>query len=137
MTESPSPRLLVVGDDEGRAVIGRTLRAGSIDATEATTGHHALQLASDNPSVIVIEGPLAALPAFELIGKLRANTQTAVIPILYMSASFAREDGRLFGSNDGADAYLAHPIEPSVIVATVRSLMRMRRLEETQRAGSA
>src|SRR5262245_52433254 len=136
MTEARSPRLLVVGDDKGRASIGRTLRAASIDATEATTGQHALQLASDNPSVIVIEGPLPDLPAFELIGKLRANTQTAVIPILYMSASFAREDVRLFRSNDGADAYLAHPVEPSVIVATVRSLMRMRRLEEIQQSAA-
>jgi signal transduction histidine kinase len=137
MTEAHSPRLLVVGDDEGRASIGRTLRAANLDATEATTGQLALQLASGNPSVIVIGGTVPDLPAVELIGKLRANTQTAVIPILYVSASFDREDGRLFGSNDSADAYLAQPVEPLVIVATVRSLMRMRRLEAERSAALA
>jgi PAS domain S-box-containing protein len=132
-----SPRVLAIGDGDSRTPVARTLRAAGFAVAEATTARRALDMASDNLDVIVIQGPLADESAFELIGNLRSSVLTAVIPILYLSPSFAREDERLFRSNDGADAYLTEPLEPAVLVATIRSLARVRRLEAAQQSAAA
>ena len=131
-----SPRVLAIGDGDSRVSVARTLRAAGFTVAEATTARRALDMASDSLDVIVIHGPLGAESAFELIGKLRSSVLTAVIPILFLSPSFAREDERLFGA-DGADAYLTEPSEPTVLVATIRSLARVRRLEEAQQSAAA
>jgi PAS domain S-box-containing protein len=137
MVDAHASRVLAVGADDTRASVVRTLRAAGFTVVEATTGRRALDLASDNLDVIVLEGPLRGQSAFDLISGLRSSLQTAAIPILYLSASFAREDGRLFDADTGADAYLTEPSEPAALVATVRALARMRRLEAAQQSAAA
>src|SRR5205823_4268914 len=53
----------------------------------------------------------------------------AHVPILMASASYLTAENTAYGLNVGADAYLAHPIEPAVLIATVRALLRVRAAE--------
>jgi signal transduction histidine kinase len=50
-----------------------------------------------------------------------------------MSGVFVRSEDRTHGLEGGADGYLTKPAEPSEVLATVRSLLRVRQAEEAAR----
>src|SRR6185369_10924272 len=52
------------------------------------------------------------------------------VVILQTSATFVDDHDRVRGLEGGADGYLVEPIEPTVLLATVRALLRMRRAEK-------
>jgi signal transduction histidine kinase len=50
-------------------------------------------------------------------------------PVLQISASAVTPIDRALGLENGADAYLVEPVDPDVLVATIRALLRMRKAE--------
>ena len=138
MAQRKLPWVLVVDDNEAnRYAVGRILRTAGFETSEASNGRQALELARTNPDVIVLDVNLPDVDGYEVVRELRASPATAMIPILHLSASFMRDEDRVFGLDNGANAYLTHPIEPTVFIATIRSLLRMRRLEEERAAATA
>jgi PAS domain S-box-containing protein len=132
------PWVLVVDDNEAnRYAVGRTLRAAGFETSEASNGRQAIELARTDPDVIVLDVNLPDINGFDVVRELRRDQTTAMIPILHLSASYMRDEDRVFGLENGANAYLTHPIEPTVFVATIRSLLRVRRLEEQRAAATA
>jgi PAS domain S-box-containing protein len=130
MTEQ-TPWALVVDDTEAsRYATARLLRSAGYATREASTGREALQMALERPDVIVLDVNLPDLNGFEVVRALRADPRTALLPVLHLSASYLSHDHQVQGLDNGADAYLTHPVEPSVFFATLRALVRTRRLEE-------
>lgn len=138
VVEKRLPWVLVVDDNEAnRYAVGRTLRAAGFETSEASNGRQAIELARTQPDVIVLDVNLPDMNGFDVVRELRKYSETALIPILHLSASYMRNEDRVHGLDNGANAYLTHPIEPSVFVATIRSLLRVRRLEEERESASA
>ena len=124
-------KVLVVDDTEGnRYSVSRLLRGAGFVVEEAATGAEALALALGQPDVVVLDVNLPDINGFEVARRLRSSAETALIPILHLSASFLREEDRAEGLDSGANYYLTHPVDPSVFIATVRSLVRVRRIED-------
>ena len=131
------PWALVVDDNEAnRYAVSRMLRAAGFETSDASSGRQALELARTEPDVIVLDVNLPDINGFDVVRELRASQETATIPILHLSASYMRDEDRVHGLENGANAYLTHPIEPAVFVATIRSLLRVRRLEEARLAAT-
>ncbi|AFZ66126.1 sensor histidine kinase [Deinococcus peraridilitoris] len=123
-------RLLVVDDnDAGRYLTSRTLIRAGFEVLEAASGAAALERALDEPDLIVLDVNLPDMDGFEVCRQLKADEQFTHLPILMVSASHLSAQNMAFGLDVGADAYLAHPIEPTVLVATVRALLRVREAE--------
>ncbi len=138
MRDQSAASILVVDDTEAnRYAVGRMLRAAGFETHEASNGRQAIEAAQMHPDVIVLDVNLPDMTGFEVVTHLRAQPETATIPILHLSASYMREEDRVQGLEGGADAYLTHPIEPAVFVATVRSLLRVRRLEQERETAAA
>ena len=134
----PPRRVLVVDDNEAnRYAVARMLRAAGFETTEAANGGEALRLARAQPDLIVLDVNLPDVSGFDVVRSLRTSTDTAAIPVLHLSASYMRDEDRVTGLDNGANGYLTHPIDPTVFVATVRSLVRMRRAEEELQAAGA
>jgi PAS domain S-box-containing protein len=53
--------------------------------------------------------------------------------VVHLSAAYVRDEDRVTGLNAGADAYLVHPVEPAVLVATLQALIRARLAEDQLR----
>lgn len=125
-------RILVVDDtDAARYSVVRTLRFAGHEVIEAMTGNSALAMVErDKPDLVVLDVHLPDILGFEVAERLRANEATRSIAILQVSASFTGAEAQVQGLERGADAYLTHPVEPQVLVATVRALLRMRRAEQ-------
>jgi DNA-binding response OmpR family regulator len=66
---------------------------------------------------------LPHLDGLEICRRVRANEQTANIPIIMLTAR-AEESERIVGLELGADDYLAKPFSPNELVARVRALLR-------------
>jgi PAS domain S-box-containing protein len=138
VAEKRLPWVLVVDDNEAnRYAVGRTLRAAGFETSDASNGRQALELARTGPDVIVLDVNLPDINGYDVVRQIRGDPSTAMIPILHLSASYMRDEDLVFGLENGANAYLTHPIEPTIFIATIRSLLRVRRLEEERAAATA
>ena len=125
------PRLLVVDDTEAnRYAVARHLRANGFEVLEAATGQDAMDVAmAQQPDLMVLDIKLPDISGLEIARRLRNDRRTADIPILHLSASFTDSASRARGLDNGADGYLTHPVDPLVMLATIRSLLRAREAE--------
>ena len=138
MPEKRLPRILVADENEGnRFAIARMLRGAGFETSEAATGRQAITLAQRQPDVIVLDVPLPDMHGLEVMRMLRTDPHTALIPILHLSAAHMRDEDPVIGLDNGANAFLTNPVDPPVFVATVRSLVRVRRLEEARQAAAS
>jgi PAS domain S-box-containing protein len=96
---------------------------------EASTGAEALRLASEQPDLIILDINLPDLNGRDVCQRLKANPETASIPVMHLSASFVDSEHRAEGLESGADGYLTYPVESRELVANVEALLRMRRAE--------
>jgi PAS domain S-box-containing protein len=125
VSDQRAPRVLVVDDTEGnRYATSRLLRSAGFDVRESTTGGEALQAVREHPDLIVLDVNLPDMTGFEVVERMRRSPEFASIPVLHLSASFTSNADRARGLDQGADAFLTHPIDPTVFVATVRALIR-------------
>jgi PAS domain S-box-containing protein len=130
-----APAILNVDDDTaGRYSMTRILRQAGYRVEEAATGRETLRLAASKPfSLVILDVNLPDVSGFEVCRRLKSAPETSRVPILHVSATYVTSQAQVQGLEGGADGYLVEPVEPEVLVATVRSLLRMRRAEEALR----
>jgi PAS domain S-box-containing protein len=135
MSSLPAPlirqRILVVDDnDAGRYATSRLLRQAGYEVVEAASGKDALrQASSERPDLVLLDVRLPDINGLEVCGRIKAAPETSSTPVLQMSASVVDATSRAAALNGGADAYISTPVEPMVLVATVRALLRLRATE--------
>ncbi|MEO8154153.1 MAG: response regulator [Rhizobacter sp.] len=130
--------LLIVDDDPAsRYATVRVLRAAGFRIREASSGLEGLRLADDSISAMVIDIHLPDIDGFELCRRLRSQSATSRMPVLHLTAAFVTDEDKVRGLDGGADAYLTHPAEPAVLVATVQALVRTRVAEDAMRRSEA
>jgi signal transduction histidine kinase len=129
--------LAVDDNDAVRYSVVRFLREGGYNVLEARNGREALVLAGQDPDLITLDINLPDMNGFEVCRRLKADPTTAQIPILHISASFAKTEDRVRGLEGGADAYLTEPLDREELLATVRALFRLRNAEKEARRYAA
>ena len=132
-------RILVVDDTEAnRYAVARHLRHAGYAVSEASDGHTALaRVAEELPDLMILDIRMPGLDGFEVVRRLRADRRTAHLPVLHVSASFTDPMSQAAGLDSGADGYLTHPVEPVVLLASVRALLRARSAEREAKAAEA
>ncbi len=120
-----TPHVLVVDDTPGnRYAVSRLLRGAGMRVSEAASGEQALRQVADVPDLVVLDINLPDMTGYEVCRRIKTGPNTAFIPVLHISASYTAIADRAFGLEAGADAYLTHPLEPELFIATVRALLR-------------
>lgn len=126
--------VLVVDDrDESRYTVVRLLRRAGFEVIEATTGQQALELVGQHPAIVILDINLPDLNGLEVCRRIKADPGTSSVLVVHLSASFVTSQDQAHGLSVGADGYLTHPIDPSVLLATVSAFIRIRRTEEELR----
>src|SRR5215203_5139458 len=120
--------LHIEDDPANRYATGRILQREGFTVREAATGAEGLRLLSEEPDLVILDVRLPDLSGFEVCRRIKADPATATIPVLHLSASYVT------GLEGGADAYLVQPVDPDVLVATAKALLRLRRAEEKYRS---
>lgn len=128
------PRILIVDDrEQNRYVLCRILRQANYECVEASAGGEALRLAATLPDVVVLDVNLPDISGFEVCRRIKSDPATSQISVLQISAAMVSSETRARALDAGADGYLIHPIEAEVLLATVRSLLRLRAAESQAR----
>jgi PAS domain S-box-containing protein len=131
MATSEATILHIDDNAANRYVVSRMLQRAGFAVVEAATGTAGLEaIAIHQPALVILDVRLPDLNGFEVCRQIKANPETAFIPVLHLSASFVQSQDKAEGLDSGADAYLAQPVEPIELLATVRSLLRIRQAEE-------
>jgi two-component system NtrC family sensor kinase len=134
MAELSRPHVVIADDrEENRYVLSRVLEGAGFDCTQTGTGLGALEAAQTIPDVIILDVRLPDISGYEVCRRIKADPETASVPVLQISASFTSSVDRVRALDAGADGYLTHPIDRMVLVATVRALLRLRMAETTAR----
>ncbi|MFD0577699.1 SpoIIE family protein phosphatase [Dactylosporangium darangshiense] len=123
--------ILVVDDSPSkRYVITSWLRREGHRVTEASTGGEALALLHDAATpteLVVLDVRLPDIDGFEVAERIKDDPRTAAVPVVHISATAVHAVDRTQGLTRGADAYLAEPIDPDELLATVGALLRYSR----------
>lgn len=133
MPESGAVILIIDDREENRYIFSRILKNAGYAVAEATSGREALEKVLKNPALVILDVRLPDMIGYEVCRRIKANSQTANIPVLQISASFTSSESRVQALDSGADAYLTQPLEPAVLLATVRALLRLREAEALSR----
>ncbi|MCC5098430.1 response regulator [Xanthomonas campestris] len=134
-----SHRILVVDDNAvTRYSVRRVLEHHQFVVEEAGTGGEGLvRLAAEAFAAVVLDVNLPDMSGFDIVRTLRAEPRTALLPVVHVSAASIATGDMITGLDAGADAYLIHPVDPNVLVATLRTLLRARNAEEALRLSEA
>ena len=118
-------RILVVEDDPDIAdLVIRYLKKAGFATDHVLSGKDALQhITARPPDLVVLDLMLPQLDGLEVCRSVRANTKTAAVPIIMLTAR-GDEAERIVGLELGADDYMAKPFSPNELVARVRALLR-------------
>jgi signal transduction histidine kinase len=135
---SSAGRILVVDDTEAnRYTIVRILRKEGFEIREADNGVAGLALATEDLDLIILDIHMPEMDGYEACKRLKADPALQAIPILHISATYTGTNDIAYGLESGADGYLTHPVEPAVLVATVRAFLRIRQADRALRQSEA
>ena len=119
------PRILIVDDEEDilRALEKRLMMA-NCDVIKARDGSEGLLLAfQEKPDLVITDVTMPKMNGFELTKQLRSSLETAVIPIIMLTARHDKES-ELKGIDAGADDYIIKPFDHDKLLARLRMLLR-------------
>jgi two-component system alkaline phosphatase synthesis response regulator PhoP len=125
MSSRPPTRILVAEDDPDiGSLLDHYLRKAGFVATIVTSGREVMpQIKRDAPDLVVLDLMLPGLDGLQVCRAIRADANTAAIPIIMLTAK-AEESDRIVGLELGADDYITKPFSPNEVVARVRALLR-------------
>ncbi|RYY88781.1 MAG: response regulator, partial [Comamonadaceae bacterium] len=113
--------VLVVDDNPTtRYSTARVIRAAGFRTAEAGSGGEALALVAQGVSAVVLDVHLPDIDGFEVCRIIRSQPESALLPVVHLSAEYVRNEDRVAGLNAGADGYMIHPVESAVLVATLQ-----------------
>lgn len=117
-------RILVVDDEETLCEILRlNLEIEGYEADVAHSAEEALELNLTQYSLILLDVMMGEMSGFDMARVLRRNSETAKIPIIFLTAKDS-EDDMIAGLGIGGDDYISKPYSVRNVMARVKSLLR-------------
>ncbi len=117
---------ILVIEDEGDILelIRFNLAREGYKITSAVSGEMGLKLArSESPSLVLLDLMLPEIDGLEVCKTLKAESKTAHIPVIMLTAK-GEESDIVTGLEVGAEDYIVKPFSPKVLIARVRAVLR-------------
>jgi DNA-binding response OmpR family regulator len=132
---SEDARILVVDDvPQNVRLLEAVLAPRGYDVVSATDGDRALELVDTaNPDLVLLDVVMPRQDGYAVCRRLREREQTAVLPVIMVTASHAEKTKAI---EAGADDLIAKPFDHDELLARVRSLLRIKRYHDTIEAQS-
>ena len=129
MSQSRSKQTVLIVDDEPFNIQTLELVLGDEhNLTYATSGHMALEMAQaePRPDLILMDIVMPDLDGFEVCKRLKENTRTHNIPIIFLTAKWETSE-EAKGLELGAVDYIRKPFSPPIIRARIRNHLELKK----------
>jgi two-component system alkaline phosphatase synthesis response regulator PhoP len=116
--------IMVVDDSPDIITIVKTILEGKgYQVLSASSGQELLNLLTDRkPDLIILDIMMPEMDGLEVLGRLKAVTETASIPVILLTAKVQYEDV-LGGYKLGADYYITKPFTSTQLVNGINLLL--------------
>ena len=151
-TTRRAPRVLVVDDNDDKRFLLRSILDKNFIVLEAGDGASALAaINEEQPDVVLLDVLMPELDGFEVCRRMKANSHTAEIPVLFVSV-LDPDQHVVEGLELGGEDFISWPVNASELVARIHARIRSyrplselrnvveeqsRRLEEERRRKAA
>ena len=117
--------VLVVEDSlTDKEILRHCLTDGGIQVQTAKSAEEAMEQVRKNQfDVIILDVVLPDRSGFEICRDLKEDASTRTIPVIICSTKGTEMD-KFWGMKQGADAYLAKPIDQAELVRTVKQFVQ-------------
>jgi two-component system cell cycle response regulator len=124
-------RVLVVDDIAANIkLLEVRLAAEYFEVVTATNGPRALEICGRGEcDIVLLDVMMPGMDGFEVCRQLKANPKTVHIPVIMVTALDQPSD-RVAGLEAGADDFLTKPVNDIALVTRVRSLVRLKMLND-------
>ena len=96
----------------------------------AVTGEEALaKLPFEKPDLVLLDVMMPGLSGYDVCRRIRADPETALLPVVLVTSLDPHQE-RIKGIEAGADDFLSKPIHQPELFARVRSLLRVKSLQD-------
>jgi len=118
-------KVLIVDDEEDIAeLVSYNLAREGFATVKASDGDAALRKVKiEKPDLVILDLMLPGMSGLDVCKTIRANPQTAALPVIMLTAK-GDEFDKVLGLEIGADDYITKPFGVKELIARVRSLLR-------------
>jgi len=127
----PATILAVDDTDAQLYFVARVLRDAGFVVKESKSGSLALKMAEDKPDLIILDVRLPDLNGFEICQRLKADSKTADIPVVFLSSQHDPADGKRRAMFMGATEFLSYPIQPVQLTVIVNAALARRKAQSS------
>ena len=126
-----SARILIVDDHEDNVELLRArLESWGFETLSATDGQEALTMIETKlPDLVLLDIMMPKIDGIEVARRVKNNPDLPFIPIIMQTALDSTEN-KVEGLEAGADDYITKPIDFPELKARVKSMLRIKRLQE-------
>jgi class 3 adenylate cyclase len=131
-------RVLVVDDTPANVkLLVDLLTAKGYQPVAAASGEEALaRIAEQPPDLVLLDIMMPGLSGYDVCRRIRAEPATALLPVVLCTSLDPKQE-RLNGIEAGADDFIAKPINQAELFARVKSLLRIKALQDEVSAQAA
>ena len=123
-SDAPATRVVVVEDDQASAdVLQRRLQANGMVVSVAHDGRRGIELVEELlPDLVLLDVMLPDTDGYDVCLRIKSNTSTAPIPVIFLSARGEVVD-KVRGLSCGAADYITKPFQAAELLARIDAVL--------------
>ena len=126
-------RILVIDDDLGAIKTMSRILSPVADIQFASCGEDALRLMRESaPALVLLDAEMPEMSGFQLCERLKADPALADVPVIFVTGH-SEPEFEIAGFEMGAVDFIAKPVRPALLVARVKTQLRIKALSDEVR----
>jgi CheY-like chemotaxis protein len=124
-------RILIADDDpDTLQTYSNLLELAGYEILKATTGQECLRVVREAlPDLVLLDVMLPDLSGIDVCKQIKADPELASIFVIHVSGLRVSPKDLADGLESGADGYVPKPVDPRVLLAHIRALLRIKKAE--------
>lgn len=99
------------------------------EVVRAENGKEGIEVAEkEQPGLIILDALMPVMNGFEACERLKSNTITREIPVIFLSANYTKQEHQQRGIELGADDYILKPFNAKELINKANSLLHRKQL---------